>query len=134
MVKKAPSQQNGLMLLVLAVLIFIVGFVAWMILDMNKSDESAVLPPPNGPIQVRGEILCLPHKDTGGVQTQECAYGLQDDEGRYYALGGDSPTGSGISDFPFNERAVVTGTFERGDSPIYPITGTIEVTNIAPPK
>jgi hypothetical protein len=33
-----------------------------------------------------GTYLCLPHSDTSGPQTLECALGLQIDAGDYYAL------------------------------------------------
>ncbi len=33
-----------------------------------------------------GEVVCLPHADTSGPQTMECAYGLKTDVGEYYAL------------------------------------------------
>ncbi len=33
-----------------------------------------------------GEVVCLPHADTDGPQTMECAYGLKTDVGVYYAL------------------------------------------------
>jgi hypothetical protein len=33
-----------------------------------------------------GEQVCLPHKDTSGPQTLECAIGLKTDVGEYYAI------------------------------------------------
>jgi len=33
-----------------------------------------------------GAYLCLPHVDTSGPQTLECAFGLQTDDGLYYAI------------------------------------------------
>ncbi len=33
-----------------------------------------------------GKYVCLPHKDTSGPQTKECAIGLHADNGFYYAL------------------------------------------------
>lgn len=33
-----------------------------------------------------GEVVCLPHADTDGPQTMECAYGLKTESGEYYAL------------------------------------------------
>jgi hypothetical protein len=33
-----------------------------------------------------GEVVCLPHKDTSGPQTLECAFGLKTDDGTHYAL------------------------------------------------
>ncbi len=33
-----------------------------------------------------GEYTCLPHKNTSGPQTLECALGMKTDSGEYYAL------------------------------------------------
>lgn len=33
-----------------------------------------------------GEVVCLPHADTSGPTTLECALGLRTDVGEYYAL------------------------------------------------
>lgn len=33
-----------------------------------------------------GEYVCLPHRDTRGPQTLECAFGMKTDVGEYYAL------------------------------------------------
>ncbi len=33
-----------------------------------------------------GDVVCLPHADTTGPQTKECAYGLKTESGEYYAL------------------------------------------------
>ncbi len=33
-----------------------------------------------------GEVVCLPHADTSGPVTEECAYGLRTDVGEHYAL------------------------------------------------
>jgi hypothetical protein len=33
-----------------------------------------------------GEVVCLPHADTSGPTTMECAYGLRTDVGEHYAL------------------------------------------------
>lgn len=33
-----------------------------------------------------GEYVCLPHKDSTGPQTTECAFGLKTDAGEYYGI------------------------------------------------
>ena len=33
-----------------------------------------------------GEYVCLPHTNTSGPQTLECAFGLKTEDGSYYAL------------------------------------------------
>lgn len=48
-------------------------------------------PPPSPNLEnkrgsLSGEYVCLPHVDTEGPQTMECAFGLKTDEGEYYAV------------------------------------------------
>ena len=33
-----------------------------------------------------GEMVCLPHRDTSGPHTMECAFGMRTDSGEYYAV------------------------------------------------
>lgn len=35
---------------------------------------------------LKGKGVCLPHKDTSGPQTDECAFGMRTEAGEYYAL------------------------------------------------
>lgn len=37
-------------------------------------------------ITVSGKYVCLPHKDTTGPQTMECAFGIKTDKNLYYAM------------------------------------------------
>jgi hypothetical protein len=37
-------------------------------------------------VTLSGTYACLPHADTTGPQTEECAYGFKTDDGTYYAL------------------------------------------------
>lgn len=83
-----------------------------------------------GHIEMSGTVLCLPHKDTSGPQTMECAYGLQAEDGKYYGLKDSDPTYSNISTLAMNTKVTVSGTFKEESSAIYPTVGTIEVTNI----
>ncbi len=38
------------------------------------------------PISLVGKLTCLPHKNTDGPQTLECAFGLHGEDGNFYAL------------------------------------------------
>ncbi|HVQ44368.1 MAG TPA: hypothetical protein VMT30_05375 [Candidatus Saccharimonadia bacterium] len=83
-------------------------------------------------ITVVGQSLCLPHTNTTGPQTDECAYGLKDDTGVYYALH-DTTTGSSlISKAGFGKRVRVTGTYKAQTSATYPIIGIITLTAVEP--
>jgi hypothetical protein len=37
-------------------------------------------------VTLSGTFTCLPHLDTTGPQTMECAFGLKTDDGEYYAV------------------------------------------------
>ncbi len=45
--------------------------------------SAAVLP---SPVTVTGSVICLPHRNTEGPQTMECAMGLRGDDGKNYSL------------------------------------------------
>ncbi len=78
-------------------------------------------------VRLSGEIVCLPHKNTGGPQTLECAYGLHTDDNRYFALlyttlpDQTNPGG----------RVEVMGTLTAGSSSVYDIAGTIKIDSIS---
>lgn len=38
------------------------------------------------PATLTGVYLCLPHVNVDGPQTEECAFGIQTDDGAYYAI------------------------------------------------
>ena len=81
---------------------------------VTKSDVQTVeepvqetdMPAVPGTITVTGTFGCLPHKDTTGPQTLECATGIAADDGYTYALDLSAVT------YPAGvERARVTGHF-----------------------
>ncbi len=37
-------------------------------------------------VTIKGKIVCLPHKNSEGPQTLECAFGMQSEDGLYYGL------------------------------------------------
>jgi len=82
-----------------------------------------------------GRITCLPHTNTDGPQTMECAFGFKTTDGVYYALdGGDMP--DQITTTPTDQDVRIEGRF----TPVselsadywqrYPIIGIITVTAI----
>lgn len=92
--------------------------------------QPSVSVPDAGRIVVKGVMVCLPHKNTSGPQTLECAYGLKDDENRYYALGDTDPTYKNISGVPMNIRVEVEGEFTPRTSTLYQDIGVIEVSRV----
>lgn len=81
-------------------------------------------------VTVVGETVCLPHKDTSGPVTMECAYGLLADDGRYFAL---ETTDLGLAGLATNTRVEVKGAL---NAPLanekYDIAGRIKVTSYDP--
>lgn len=72
------------------------------------------------PITVQGEIVCLPHKGDG-PSTQECAIGMRDTNGYFYAL-------KNAQIFEIGTSVEIEGNLSdssRGEK--YDISGTIDV-------
>lgn len=55
-----------------------------------------------------GEFSCLPHNDTSGPVTLECAFGIKTESGEYYAL--DFGENESADQFRAGETATLTGT------------------------
>jgi type II secretory pathway pseudopilin PulG len=79
------------------------------------------------PFIVQGTVVCLPHRDTGGPITMECAFGLKDDQGNYYALYDPDPDYGKIGDIFTGAYVQITGLFEPGSHEKYQSIGTIEI-------
>ncbi len=81
-----------------------------------------------------GTYLCLPHVETSGPQTLECALGLHTDEGEYYALD-FSMLSAAVPDIPTGSRVSASGVvtpIERLSTDHwrkYPVTGILSVTD-----
>lgn len=92
---------------------------------------SPIAVPPIGPITVRGVMVCLPHKNTEGPQTEECAFGLRSDSGQYFALNDTDPTYKNVSGAVMNVPVEVRGTFALRSGSNYQDVGVILVTKIS---
>lgn len=77
------------------------------IYDQKQGDISNIIPYKG---TLTGEYVCLPHKNTNGPQTLECAFGLKTNVDEYYAL-------------DFNLMPQKVPTFKTGER--YSATGTI---------
>ncbi len=81
-----------------------------------------------------GTYVCLPHKDTSGPQTLECALGLKADNGKYYALDFNlmSQTRPNLKT---GDRITATGIMTPVENlssdhwKVYPITGIFSITD-----
>lgn len=70
---------------VVIIVLLVVGFFAFnTYIYKQKQGTGAVVEPYRATLS--GVQMCLPHKDTSGPQTLECAIGIKTDAGEYYAL------------------------------------------------
>lgn len=108
--------------------------------DVVTGINTATTTPPPPPLPgtdtktFSGTLVCLPHKNTSGPQTMECAYGLHDDSGVYYSLRDSDPNYSNIMSAPMNTPVTVTGTLTLQDDAKYQSIGVIAVTSIVVKK
>ncbi|MBX4189423.1 hypothetical protein KW785_02405 [Candidatus Parcubacteria bacterium] len=104
---------------------------SWLIAQVVKGSYSEL---PRR-ITVEGTWECLPHKDTSGPQTLECAFGLKTDKGLHYALDLNLLEVYPV-DFPTGERVRAEGVFMPANQldsdrwQKYPIEGILSVTSI----
>ncbi|HET8574982.1 MAG TPA: hypothetical protein VFM02_02290 [Candidatus Paceibacterota bacterium] len=77
-----------------------------------------------------GTVACLPHKDTTGPQTLECAIGLKGDDGMYFGLQASNP-GLGVPSFETGKTVRVTGVLQEPEAGNkYNTVGTIDVSSV----
>jgi hypothetical protein len=99
----------------LIVLLILFGVTLWV----RKTEA-----PEMGSIRVTGQVVCLPHRNTSGPQTLECAIGIRDSTGNYYGLRNMDPPL-----YDTNSSVVVNGNLEPDATSNYNIVGTIDVTS-----
>jgi hypothetical protein len=87
----------------------------------------------NQPISVIGNIICLPKRNPGEVQTLECAFGIQDESDVNYAL--NDPEMRYIPTLPMGTKIQLSGTLDRSKAAEsnYDIEGTITVNSVTSP-
>lgn len=123
MVKKRSNQAwyiiATLLLLVTAALV-----VSVFVLTRGSGAPSL----PEGSVTIKGKVICLPHKNTDGPQTMECAMGIQDAKGDNYALSDTDPNYANISALPTGKTVEVTGVVKPASDSKYQTKGTIEIT------
>ncbi len=128
-----PPTRNKKVLSILVLIVIIIGLI--LLFGTRKetpAPSNDLSLPPAGTVAIRGEMVCLPHIDTEGPQTMECAFGLRDGDGVYFALRDSDPEYRNISNMPTNKLVIVEGTFTPQRSGRYQSVGVIEVTKITP--
>lgn len=101
-----PGKKKMITILLVSIVGLILGFLLLNNFTRleNSGDDTAIFTPYEGTLT--GEYVCLPHKDTSGPQTMECAFGIRTTEGDYYAIDyGDND----IIDFNAGREATLYG-------------------------
>lgn len=85
-------------------------------------------------VTMTGTFLCLPHKDRGEFQTMECAFGIQTEDGKYYAVDFSLSSNSEIEPAigeKFTAGGILTPIemLSNDHWKIYPIEGIFSVTD-----
>lgn len=94
----------------------------------NKLTHPTPVQPVEKTVTIEGTVVCLPHKDTSGPTTLECAIGLHSNDDKYYGLSGS--TGSELAGAAGSDKkAKVTGTLQDQSSDTYKMNGIIAVKN-----
>lgn len=79
-------------------------------------------------IAIEGEITCLSYKDTSGPTELSCALGLQEIDGKSFALRSDDS--SLIGTIPTGQNVEIVGNFIPDKNSKYDIVGSIQVTKV----
>lgn len=101
--------KNTAILTVLAFVVLAIFGYLWMSGDKMGPIEGQE-------IIVQGVSICLPHIDTSGPQTDECAFGVQTDEGVNYALDLSGIDADVMADFATQDRIEITGELIMRDA------------------
>ena len=110
-----------------AVTVIVLAFIMVLALAIGKPTAQPSAQPEQ--VSVSGTLACLPHKNTSGPQTTECAIGLRTDDGRYYGLQELSTKDSQTS---FNTRVYVSGVSQPPTADTkYDVVGTIKVSTFS---
>lgn len=99
--------MNRTLIIVAGVALILTGlFFAFNSYIYNEKQQGPVVESYFGTLS--GEKVCLPHKDTTGPQTLECAIGMKTDSGEYYAL--DTEAAVGVQNVQDGKRFIASGT------------------------
>lgn len=123
MVKK-KANRTWYIIATLLLLVAVVLAVSAFVLTRGSGAPSL----PEGSVTIKGEVICLPHKNTDGPQTMECAMGIKDEKGGNYALSDTDPNYKNISALPTGKTVEVTGIVKPAGDSKYQTKGTIEIT------
>lgn len=76
-------------------------------------------------VTVSGTMICLPHKNSSGSQTMECAFGLKGDDGNNYGL--TDPNWKYLTGVSFDKKVEIKGKLTKKPDQKYDSAGVIEI-------
>lgn len=79
-------------------------------------------------ITISGEMICLPHKNTSGPQTLECAFGLKADDGNNYAL--TDPNWKFLTGVGNGTKVEITGKLTKKQDQKYDSAGLVKIESL----
>lgn len=79
------THKNTLLAVSIVIVVAIAGFLFFSGVSLPGKTAYDLDPTPKN-MTLSGVYVCLPHLDTTGPQTEECAFGLKTDDGVYYAV------------------------------------------------
>lgn len=101
------KNKNFFLVLIGSVVLILIGFTIFNnYIYQEKQEEPQNIDRYQGTLT--GEYVCLPHRDTSGPTTLECAFGLLTDSGEYYAVG-MGVDNTGVPEFIAGQRVTLTG-------------------------
>ena len=117
------KKSNRLILIATFVwLLAIIVWLGWALPSRLAGSGNQPRQTPGASITVSGLPICLPHRDSSGPQTLECAIGIKTDDGQYYAL-------TPIGNIQFSQRLTVTGVLTTKTDSRYLSSGTITISS-----
>lgn len=94
---------------------------------VTAEKQVTTTPTRSGRVEITGQVVCLPHRDTSGPQTLECTIGLKAENGAYYGLTSMRPEVAGSIT---GARVRVEGTLTLEAGTRYATIGTIDVISV----
>ncbi len=106
----ATSKRKNLLIGVFVTLA-LVGLVFLVQTSKEKPITNARTTDGRPVLSLVGAYVCIPHRDTSGLQTEECVEGIETEEGKHYVIDFVPAPGSFVEPPRLGERVSVTGYF-----------------------
>ena len=99
-------------------------------LPPEKINNPTEQPSADNQTTIEGQIDCLPHRETAGGVTLECAIGLRGIDNKYYGLRGLDQQDLISGSLEAGQNVIVTGVLISSQDSKYDTVGTIEVASV----